>query len=98
MTDLIGRLGAGAKSMDTIPKSLDKAMDKANPSSNHVDPGISVRYGPVEKVDGDDRIKVDAKTNGNVNGKRKSRQSMSNGKSYRDASSDEEDIPVVCLK
>ena len=84
--------------MDKIPKSLDKAMDKANPSTNHVDPGMSVRFGPVEKMDVDDPIENGAKTNGNVNGKRKSRQSMSNGKSYKDASSDDEEEPIVRLE
>ena len=101
---LTGSQGANLKSSDTVPKSLDKAMDKAIPSSNHVEPGISLRNGPVDEED------VDAPThngstsngivNGHVNGKRKSRQSMSNGQTYKEASSenDEDDKPLVRLK
>jgi DNA topoisomerase-1 len=58
-------------------------MDVDTPSSDHVEPGVSIRMGPME---------VDPpETNGNVNGKRKSRGSLPNGKSYKDASSSEED-------
>lgn len=75
------------KSNDRIPKTIDRAMDKENPSNGHVEPGVSIRMGPVEAMDVDQPV-----TNGNINGKRKSRGSLTNGKSYRDASSsDEED-------
>ncbi|KAJ4372471.1 DNA topoisomerase 1 [Neocucurbitaria cava] len=75
-----------AKSNERISKDVDKAMDAQVPSNGHVEPGISIRMGPVDDMD------VDAPaTNGNVNGKRKARPSATNGKSYKDASSSEED-------
>ena len=83
--------------MDKIPKTLDKAMDKSVASSNHVGSGISIRNGPVEMMDIDGCEGGDAKTNGVVSSKRKARHSVTNGKSYKDASSDndEDDEPLV---
>ena len=80
--------GNAPKSKDTIPKSLDRSMDKANPSGDHAEPGISIRHGPVEEMEVDPPA-VAPKTNGAVNGKRKGRQSIS--KNYKEASSDSED-------
>jgi DNA topoisomerase-1 len=75
-----------AISNDRITKAEDQAMDKQVPSNGHVEPGISIRMGPVDAMD------VDAPaTNGNANGKRKARGSLNNGKTYKDASSSEED-------
>jgi len=78
-----------AISNDRITKAEDQAMDKQVPSNGHVEPGISIRMGPVDDMD------VDAPaTNANVNGangKRKARGSLNNGKTYKDASSSEED-------
>ncbi|KAF2132506.1 hypothetical protein P153DRAFT_354015 [Dothidotthia symphoricarpi CBS 119687] len=76
----------GAVSQDRIPKALDKAMDKQAPSNGHVEPGISIRMGPVDKMDVDEPA-----TNGNTNGKRKARVSTTNGKTYKDASNSEDD-------
>ena len=70
-------------------------MDKSIAPSNHVASGISIRNGPVEMMDIDDREAGDAKTNGIVSSKRKGRQSVTNGKSYKEASSDEDDEPLV---
>lgn len=85
--------------MAKIPKSLDKTMDKAYPSGNDVQPGISLRNGPVEEMDVDEPPTKGGRANGIVNGKRKGRQTLSNGKSYKDATSDEEDDkPLVCLR
>ena len=81
------------KSESIIPKSLDKAMDKANPPAIHGAPGISIRNGPADEMD------IDEPTmNGNANGKRKARGSTGNVKSYKEASEedDEEEIPQVC--
>lgn len=65
-------------------------MDAEIPSNGHVEPGISIRMGPVDDRD------VDAPaTNGNANGKRKARNSVTNGKSYKDASGSEHDKPLV---
>ena len=95
--------GVNHKSGDVIPKSLDRAMDKANPSNHHVEPGISLRNGPIDEMDVDAPVHnghaSNEHTNGHINGKRKSRPSMSNGKSYKDASneSDEDDKPLVRL-
>jgi DNA topoisomerase-1 len=77
---------SAAISSERISKDEDKAMDKQVPSNGHVEPGISIRMGPVEDMD------VDAPdTNGNANGKRKARGSIANSKSYKDASSSEDD-------
>ncbi|KAL9037997.1 MAG: hypothetical protein Q9180_003400 [Flavoplaca navasiana] len=75
------------RSADTIPRSLDKAMDAANKPAKHAAPGISIRNGPVEDMDIDQQP--------GPNSKRKGRASMSNGVSYKDASDDsEEDKPL----
>lgn len=67
-------------------------MDKANPPAVHGAPGISIRYGPVDEMDVDEPV-----ANGNPNGKRKARSSVGNGKSYKEASEedDEEGKPLV---
>lgn len=72
------------KSDDRVSKQVDRAMDKQTPSNGHVEPGLSIRMGPV------DDMEVDAPaTNGNANGKRKARSSLTN--TYKEASSSEED-------
>lgn len=67
-------------------------MDKQNPASDDaVKPGISMAFGPA-----DDNMDVDQPaTNGaSANGKRKA--SMTNGKTYKDASeSESDDAPLV---
>ncbi len=63
-----------AKSKSSIPKALDKAMDKQTPANGNVKPGISVAMGPVQEMDADRPT-----TNGTTASKRKS--SMANGKS-----------------
>jgi DNA topoisomerase-1 len=78
-----------AKSNERISPEDVKKMDAEVPHNDHVEPGISIRMGPV---DAEDKMDVDApETNGNSNGKRKARSSITNGKSYKDASSSEED-------
>lgn len=78
-----------------IPKSLDKVMDKANPSNSHVEPGISIRNGPVAEMD----VVPDAagpELNGNGPSKRKSRGSIGHKVSYAEAeSSEDDDKPLV---
>jgi DNA topoisomerase-1 len=74
-----------AKSNEQITKEEDREMDAQVPSNGHVEPGISIRMGPV---DDNDKMDVDAPE---TNGKRKSRSSVTNGKSYKDASSSEDD-------
>jgi DNA topoisomerase-1 len=73
-------------------------MDKETPASdNAVKPGISMAFGPA-----DDNMDIDKPaTNGaSANGMRKA--SMTNGKTYKDASgSESDDAPLVrdsCLK
>lgn len=78
-----------AKSDDRIPKDLDRKLDKELPSNGHVEPGVSIRMGPVEDMDVDSPA-----TNANLNGKRKARTSLTNGKSYKEESSDD-DKPLV---
>lgn len=64
-------------------------MDKQLPANGHVEPGISIRMGPVDKID------VDA-PNGMANGKRKSRGSIPTT-SYKEqsGSEDDDDKPLV---
>jgi DNA topoisomerase-1 len=79
------------KSADNIPKSVDKKMDEQMPSNGHVEPGISVRMGPVEDMDVDT-----PSANGTSNGKRKARSSLTGAKTYKEASSsDDDDKPLV---
>lgn len=80
--------GKASKSKDVISKSVDKAMDNANPASINAAPGISIRNGPIEEME------VDEAPNGTS--KRKGRGSMVNGKSYKEASeSEDDDKPLV---
>lgn len=62
-------------------------MDVDTPTTNgDVDPGVSVRMGPVEDS------KTGAPTTNGVNGKRKS----TNGrKSYKEESDSDDDVPLV---
>ena len=80
---------SAAKSKETISKSVDKAMDKQEPSTNgHVEPGISMAMGPFREMDIDKPT-----TNGTSNSKRKA--SLPNGKSYEDESdSEDDDVPL----
>ena len=80
-----------AKSKDTIPKSVDTAMDRqasTNGTNGHVEPGISMAMGPVQEMEVDKPV-----TNGTTTGKRKS---LANGKSYKEASdSEDDDVPLT---
>ncbi|KAK5116275.1 hypothetical protein LTR85_009247 [Meristemomyces frigidus] len=76
-----------AKSKDTISKADDAAMDKQLPSNGHVEPGISMAMGPVEEMDVDKPT-----TNGTSSSKRKA--SRANGKSYKEASDSDDDVPL----
>ncbi len=63
-------------------------MDKANPTRINAAAGISIRNGPVEKMEVDKLP--------NVTSKRKSRESMVNGNSHKEASeSEDDDKPLV---
>ncbi|CAI6281410.1 unnamed protein product [Periconia digitata] len=83
-----GRTENGVKSQDRIPQAVDQAMDKQLPSNGHVEPGVSIRMGPVEDMD------VDPPAAANANGKRKSRGSLTNGRTYKEESSEEDDKPI----
>lgn len=75
-------------------------MDKANPATGRAVPGISIRNGPVDEMEIDNQDVTDLHVNGNATGKRKARQSLTNGKSknYKEVSSEEgENEPLVCL-
>ncbi|KAF2626909.1 DNA topoisomerase 1 [Macroventuria anomochaeta] len=74
----------GAISNETISKVVDKAMDKQVPANGHVEPGISIRMGPVDDMD------VDA-PNGTANGKRKSRGSIPTANYKEQSGSDDDD-------
>lgn len=78
------------KSSSVIPKSVDRAMGNNTTPNKKVDPGISIRMGPMKESPN--------AQNGVVNGKRKARSSLTNGRSYKDASSsDDDDMPLVCI-
>jgi len=81
-------------SSERISKDDDRKMDDAAPSNGHVEPGISIRMGPVENMEVDAPV---TNGNGDTNGKRKARNSIAEGKSYKDASSsdDDDDKPLV---
>jgi hypothetical protein len=79
------------KSSKTISSSVDRAMDKEVPSKGHLDAGISLRMGPVQEMDVDDTPAV----NGYANGKRKSRGSIGGQKKYKEASSSDDETPLV---
>ncbi|KAG8526991.1 uncharacterized protein KY384_008420 [Bacidia gigantensis] len=80
-------LGHAPKSKDKIPKSVDRALDKAQPATNGA-VGISVRNGPVVEMEVDE-----PQLNGNTSSKRKARPSQT--KSYEEATSDsDEDAPL----
>ena len=69
-------------------------MDRNGPSSADANPGVSLRMGPVKTID----ISAKANVNGMTNGKRKSRTSATNGKSYKESSAsddNESDKPLV---
>ncbi|KAL3481197.1 hypothetical protein BJX99DRAFT_219306 [Aspergillus californicus] len=68
-------------------------MNGATGTNGHVDPGVSIRFGPVQD-NGDAQMK-DADADG-VNGvsKRKSRTSLGNAKSYAEPESSGEDEPL----
>lgn len=64
-------------------------MEDAPDTNGHVDPGVSVRFGPVKKEE-------DAGSDTNASGKRKTRTSVDQKKSYAEPeSSGEEDRPLV---
>jgi len=69
-------------------------MDKEVPTNGHIDAPVSIRHGPVEKMD----INTPARTNGAASSKRKSRGSLTNGKSYKEASSSESDEQPLSKK
>lgn len=66
-------------------------MDEEITPKDEAHHGISLRMGPVEDVDVDGAEGQTSHANGAVNGKRKSRGSLTNAKSYKEASSSEED-------
>ena len=69
-------------------------MDKANPPVQNGAAGISIRNGPVEQMD------IDEPQINGAAGKRKARSSMGIGKSYKEASDeeDDDDVPLVGMK
>lgn len=67
-------------------------MDKANPPVANGAPGISIRNGPMEEMDIDE-----PQVNGHSSNKRKGRGNLGHGKSYKEATDeeDEEEKPLV---
>ena len=79
-------------SKDIVAKKVDQAMDKTLPPSSDIQPGISIRNGPIQEIEMADANGVE--TNGDTT-KRKSRGTM-HRPSYAEAeSSEEDDKPLV---
>ncbi|RMZ78073.1 hypothetical protein DV737_g4042, partial [Chaetothyriales sp. CBS 132003] len=78
----------------TIPASLDKKLDRQNPSDGHdLHPGISIRNGPLA----DDSARHDVAgpaASGSVPAKRKVRESAAKPK-YTEQESSDDDVPLV---
>ncbi|KAL3457075.1 hypothetical protein BJX64DRAFT_280900 [Aspergillus heterothallicus] len=70
---------------------LNSKMNGASQINGHVDPGVSIRFGPVQKD-----VDVEMKDTDGINGlsKRKARASVGHAKSYAEAESSEEDEPL----
>lgn len=76
--------------------SADAKNQAATEMNGHVDPGVSLRFGPVEKEDVD-MPDAEAEANGTGASKRKARESAGQRKSYAEpeSSEEEEDKPLV---
>lgn len=67
-------------------------MEDATETNGHVDPGVSVRFGPVKNED----VDMDDAANAHGASKRRSRTSVGQKQSYAEPeSSEEEDQPLV---
>ncbi|KZF25965.1 topoisomerase I [Xylona heveae TC161] len=83
------------KSKETISADVDREMNKENPPHGRgIQPGITLRHGPVEEMDVDEPATNGVTTNGDMQGKRKSRASVNGTKSYKEQSSDEDEEPL----
>ena len=91
-------VGATRKSDVIVPKSLDKAIDKANPSPKNAAPGISIRNGPMVEMEIDEPVMNGTDVNERASGKRKARNSTGQRKSYKEASDEEDEKPLVRKK
>jgi hypothetical protein len=70
-------------------------MDKRNPTTDSVQPGISLRNGPVTEQNITMRDINGTMANGAVSTKRKIRESMTRP-DYAESESSEDDQPLVC--
>ena len=93
---LVPLAGSTRKSDVIVPKSLDKAIDRANPSPKNAAPGISIRNGPMVEMEIDEPVVNRTEVNGIASGKRKARNSTDQRKSYKEASDEEDEKPLVC--
>ncbi|KAL1970520.1 hypothetical protein VTN77DRAFT_4164 [Rasamsonia byssochlamydoides] len=89
-----GRSAGAALSEEVISKATDKMMDDTTNTNGDLNPGVSIRNGPVGDGDGDVEME-DAADGANVRSasKRKARASAG-GKSYAEPESSEEDKPL----
>jgi hypothetical protein len=67
-----------------IPASLDKQMDKSQPTNGEIQPGISISHGPVKE---DTEMQ-------DLNGTGAQKRKVSRP-SYADAESSDDDLPIV---
>lgn len=66
-------------------------VNGAADTNGHVDPGVSIRFGPVQK---DEDVEMND-VNGASASKRKARSSANQAQSYAEPESSEEDEPLV---
>jgi DNA topoisomerase-1 len=70
-------------------------MDSANPPPKNAAPGVSIRNGPILEMEIDGPVVNGTEINGNAGGKRKARSSTGQQKSYKEASDEEDEKPLV---
>lgn len=80
-------------SIDHSSISTNLTWNGATETNGHVDPGVSIRFGPV-KFENDVEM-ADADAQAGAASKRKSRNSVGQIKSYAEPESSEEDQPLV---
>ena len=81
-------------SAEIIPKSVDAALDKANPSNGDIRPGITVKDEVLKAADPHHTTKVNGVDANGILNKRKSRGSLVKA-SYAEADTSEDDQPLV---
>jgi len=83
-------LGRAPLSAPKVSSKTDAALDKQNPTNGEVQPGISIRNGPVMK---DDHPMKDA--DGTANGVKRKARDNAGVSSFAEPESSDDDVPLV---